>query len=203
MDRASGSGVFARDPDVLLDLIELEITDALHKQQLDSITRQLIGEWADKQGIENDEPLELETYKNHGDYKSLNDQVEAAKKELQTRTAWRIEGTLREFPKFPPVNLWFTYPIHVVDDEDVLKDVEAEGEGPTWKRNFTRKKKTPEDRKKERIESLEIAIEACGIDETVTVKKLAEYLGKSEDTVRNYIKEHGGYWIDNGEVGKK
>ena len=29
MDRASGSGVFARDPDALLDLIELEPTEAL------------------------------------------------------------------------------------------------------------------------------------------------------------------------------
>ena len=33
MDRASGSGVFARDPDALLDLIELEPTDALLKQE--------------------------------------------------------------------------------------------------------------------------------------------------------------------------
>ena len=29
MDRASGSGVFARDPDALLDIIELELTDSL------------------------------------------------------------------------------------------------------------------------------------------------------------------------------
>ncbi|MDE7212078.1 MAG: AAA family ATPase, partial [Lachnospiraceae bacterium] len=33
MDRASGSGVFARDPDALLDLIELEVSDALRKQE--------------------------------------------------------------------------------------------------------------------------------------------------------------------------
>ena len=33
MDRASGSGVFARDPDALLDLIELETTEALMKQE--------------------------------------------------------------------------------------------------------------------------------------------------------------------------
>ena len=33
MDRASGSGVFARDPDALLDLIELETTDALMSQE--------------------------------------------------------------------------------------------------------------------------------------------------------------------------
>ena len=33
MDRASGSGVFARDPDALLDLIELEISEDLIKQE--------------------------------------------------------------------------------------------------------------------------------------------------------------------------
>lgn len=33
MDRASGSGVFARDPDALLDLIELEPTEALMQQE--------------------------------------------------------------------------------------------------------------------------------------------------------------------------
>ena len=33
MDRASGSGVFARDPDALLDLIGLETTEALMKQE--------------------------------------------------------------------------------------------------------------------------------------------------------------------------
>ena len=33
MDRASGSGVFARDPDALLDLIELEVSDDLRKQE--------------------------------------------------------------------------------------------------------------------------------------------------------------------------
>ncbi|MEG2533492.1 MAG: AAA family ATPase, partial [Gordonibacter sp.] len=35
MDRVSGSGVFARDPDALLDMIELEQTDALKQQQED------------------------------------------------------------------------------------------------------------------------------------------------------------------------
>ncbi|MDT2191100.1 AAA family ATPase [Paenibacillus larvae] len=33
MDRASGSGVFARDPDALIDLVELEVTEALMKQE--------------------------------------------------------------------------------------------------------------------------------------------------------------------------
>ena len=36
MDRASGSGVFARDPDALLDLIELEVTDALITSEINN-----------------------------------------------------------------------------------------------------------------------------------------------------------------------
>ena len=32
MDRASGSGVFARDPDAMLDMTELTPTEAIRKQ---------------------------------------------------------------------------------------------------------------------------------------------------------------------------
>jgi hypothetical protein len=32
---------------------------------------------------------------------------------------------------------------------------------------------------------------------------MAEYMGKSEDTVRRYVKDHGSFWIDEGEIGKK
>lgn len=35
MDRASGSGVFARDPDAQLDLIELELTESVQKHVRD------------------------------------------------------------------------------------------------------------------------------------------------------------------------
>ena len=34
MDRASGSGVFARDPDALIDLVELEVSEELLTQRL-------------------------------------------------------------------------------------------------------------------------------------------------------------------------
>lgn len=41
MDRASGSGVFARDPDALIDLVELEITDKLlRSMQEDEVCKQ-------------------------------------------------------------------------------------------------------------------------------------------------------------------
>ena len=121
---------------------------------------------------------------------------------MKQLTAWRIEGTLREFPKFEPVNLWFDYPAHSLDQSGVLQDVQPDGDQVSWKRNF-KKKKTPEDRKKEKKESVEMAYGACSIDGKVTLGALSEYMGVTEKTVRNRLKEHGGFWIDDGVVGKK
>ena len=53
MDRVSGSGVFARDPDALIDLVEVE------------------------------------------------------RENTSDHTAWKVEGTLREFPKFEPFTIYF------------------------------------------------------------------------------------------------
>jgi RecA-family ATPase len=215
MDRASGSGVFARDPDALIDLIELELTDELLKQEenkavckvCESWLKRYVPKWEEEvsQDDQCSEKAMLEACKQllkTDIYYDMKTDVNAAIKAIQQRTAWRIEGTLREFPKFPPVNLWFNYPVHSVDEVGSLKDIKLEGENSSWRRNFT-KKKSPEQRKKDKKVSLELAYEACGFNGNVTVKSLAEYMGKSEDTVRRHVKEHGGFWIDGGEVGKK
>ena len=89
-----------------------------------------------------------------------------------------------------------------MDEDGLLKDQEAEGDKAPWQRNFS-KKKSADEVKKERKKSIETAYEACTFNGEVTVKALAEYTGKSEDTVRRYLKEHGGFWIDKGDVGKK
>ena len=118
---------------------------------------------------------------------------------MQGRTAWRIEGTLREFPKFPPVNLWFDYPVHHVDNIGVLADVEPDGEVPAWKK-AQEKRKPPGEKKAERKAAIETAYSACTIDGDVTVEALAEYMGTSEKTVRRKLKEHDSFVIENGVV---
>lgn len=215
MDRASGSGVFARDPDALLDLIELEVSEDLQKQKTNEAVCQLAMKW-----LENHRP-DWEDHVSQDDccsavqmkdaclrllkkevWQDFDLEARLAEKHAQQLTAWRIEGTLREFPKFPPLNLWFDYPAHRMDYSGVLKDVEPEGEVASWKQNF-KKKKSPEDRKKERKESLEMAFEACGIEDKVTLKSMAEYMGVSEKTVRRRVQEHGEFWIDGSEIGRK
>jgi hypothetical protein len=125
--------------------------------------------------------------------------VLAARQAIQQRTAWRIDGTLREFPKFKPVNLWFDYPTHQVDTKDILKEVESEGEKPPWQRAMD-KRKPKAVKAKDRKISLENAIDNSNFGEPVTVQTLAEYMGVTEKTVRNRVKEHGGFAIDNNII---
>ena len=37
----------------------------------------------------------------------------------------------------------------------------------------------------------------------VTISDLADYTGTTEKTVRKRLKEHGGFWIDGGNTGRK
>ena len=213
MDRASGSGVFARDPDALLDLIELPVSDELRKQEINNAVGRACADALRSAGrldeVSQDdlcsEKAALAACRDaldDAEYAALSKAAEAARKRAESMTAWRIEGTLREFQKFAPVNLWFDYPVHRGDESGVLSDVNPESEVPAWQKNF-KKKKSPEARKEDRKGSIETAYEACGIDGTVTLKAMAEYMGMTEKTVRSRIKEHGGFWIDGGNVGKK
>ena len=213
MDRASGSGVFARDPDALIDLVELELNDDILKQEKNKAVCKVCEGWLykyDKLYHASQDDLCSETqmlalcreYLENDAYECVIEDVGKARKTVESRSAWRIEGTLREFPKFAPVNLWFKYPVHNIDNIGVLKDIAVDDGMPMWKKNFS-KKKTDAERKNERKNSLETAFEACGIDDKVTVKAMAEYMGVTEKTVRNRLKEHGGFWIEEGQVGKK
>ena len=213
MDRASGSGVFARDPDALIDLVELELNDDILKQEKNKAVCKVCEGWLykyDKLYHASQDDLCSETqmlalcreYLENDAYECVIEDVGKARKTVESRSAWRIEGTLREFPKFAPVNLWFKYPVHNIDNIGVLKDIAVDDGMPTWKKNFA-KKKTDAERKNERKNSLETAFEACGIDDKVTVKAMAEYMGVSEKTVRRRLKEHGGFWIDEVQIGKK
>lgn len=217
MDRASGSGVFARDPDALIDLVELELTPELVNQEHNRIIASIYAEELKKRNpkyyeevVGEDDVLskfQMQEYINlalkKDEITEVNARVKEVEMSLVNRSAWRVEGTLREYPKFPPLNLWFEYPIHKVDEVGVLADVDPEGMiQPVWSKNIS-KKKTPEERKKERQDELESAYFALDTGEEIKIKDIAEYLQVTEKTIRNRIKEHGGFWIEEGIVGKK
>ena len=215
MDRASGSGVFARDPDALLDLIELEATEALMKQEENKAICHTCRQYLDahfqwQEDLSQDDLLSsakmiayCEEKLDKWQMKALRKQIEGAKKQTETMTAWRIEGTLREFPKFKPVNLWFDYPIHRKDESGALQDIQPEEEKPPWKKGSEKNKKSAKDRKAERRKALEEALEGSNFGDDPSLDHVAEYLGVSKRTARDRINEHGGYEIEDGIVRKK
>ena len=212
MDRASGSGVFARDPDALLDMIELPISEQLRKTEEDKAVCAVCKDWLrrflndyDSEVSQDDEQSRvrmMEHCQNHlkaNSMKLMQEDIAGAVRSVRTRTAWRIDGTLREFPKFQPVNVWFEYPVHRADQTGVLKDVDPE---ETWQKNFSKKKSNSE-RKDDRKASIVTAFSAEAEDGKASVKAISEYLGVTEQTVRNRLKEHGGFWVEDGMCGMK
>lgn len=212
MDRASGSGVFARDPDALLDYIELELSEDLLKQEENKAVCAVCETWLDKhvkdwqEEVGQDDQCSSKKMlaaankllgREH--YQKMLTGVYAARQAVQKCSAWRIEGTLREFPKFAPVNLWYKYPTHQVDEEDALKNAEAEGENP-FRKSKKNKKQLKEAKLDERKTETETAYEALKINGEVTIKDMEEYLKLSKNAVKGRLKEHGGFAIENGVI---
>ena len=219
MDRVSGSGVFARDPDALLDMIELEQTDALRQQQEDAAVcaalERTMGEvgpdgWEDVIG--EDDRVTAKRFL-EGARALLGRREEAvaleavcaARAAAKARTAWRIEGTLREFPRFEPLNLWFDYPVHLPDATGALADLESDGAGNAWagRPGRNRQAKSKAEKAAERKQAVEEAFGACDMGEGVTVKEVADFMGVSEKTARARAAEHGGFWVKGGTIGRR
>ena len=161
MDRASGSGVFARDPDALIDMTELDTENI----------------------------------------------------DTGGRTAWRIEGTLREFAPFEPINIWFDYPRHYPDTEGELTGKKVLESVPTAMQLSRKGNDAKQDRKQRRLDSLQTAFDLYsqvgkGSKATVNgwakLEDVAEYLQVSVKTVQSYIKEQardgGIFRYKNGEM---
>lgn len=215
-DRASGSGVFARDPDALLDMIGLPVREELIAQQKNAIEAEICMKWLRRfrtdwetlcsqddacsavrmREICRDVLPELSLERMAGE-------IHQAHLAAERRTAWRIEGTLREFPSFAPRNLWFDYPVHRMDVQGMLTHVQPESDMPSWGGNGMRRK-SAEERKKERKNGVETAYDACAIGgEAVTLEELAQYMGVSGKTVRRRVQESGALIIDDGAVKRK
>lgn len=221
MDRASGSGVFARDPDALLDMIELELTDAIIKEETDRETIAVCTRYLDRNSPDWQDDVSqddmcvartmLDTCRNRlcsSLYESLLRDVDAAEKAVRSRTAWRVEGTLREFPKFPPVQVWFDYPRHRVDDRGILKDLESESAAPAWRKASGKAKVKAKEKAASEKQKFEDAVNNCNMGEPPTLKDLVQWYSDSgkevtERTIRNWVKKFG-FSIDknNGAVVK-
>lgn len=222
MDRASGSGVFARDPDALIDLVELEITEALLKQEENKVICSIYERYFKqhnpvylRDSVSQDDLLSAKQMEDHSRRAIYNTEQDAAQAEIKQaleavriRSAWRVEGTLREYPKFKPVNMWFQYPIHKVDEVGSLKDIDPEGESakPPWQKASGKRKDKANAQRRSKAEEFEDAVNNCNMGEAPTLKDLTEWFSSTgkpvaERTIRDWVTKYG-FMIDknNGSV---
>lgn len=147
IDRSSGSGVFARDPDAIIDLTQLELDPAF-------VLKNAVNEFS---------------------------------------TAWRVEGSLREFANFKPVDIWFNYPIHVVDTAGAIRKHLTM---PSVKESKGGVVKVDD-------EDLDFAFNTASKDgKTANAKEMAESLDVTTKTIKRACSRTNKYVDEDGVVTK-
>ena len=208
MDRASGSGVFARDPDALLDMIELELTEDNRSQRKNAAACRLCGAYLERYDqsdkVSQDDLCNskaalaaCEKLLESSVYNRLFDEISESDATEDTVTAWRIEGTLREFPRFRPLNVWFSYPIHELDRSGVLADIQPESDRPGGRRNGKGKDNLSSSSRaqgKSKLDEMDLDSVYDKVfdynDGVVTIAEFAKKLDVPRQTLSDYIKKH-------------
>ena len=142
IDRGSGSGVFGRAPDAVVDLTELVL-----------------------------EP---------GTLAAAREVVSLAAS--PALTGWRMSFTLREFPPHPPLDVWFTWPLHVEDMTGLLE---------TCKPNYgglseARRQKLDQDKIDKMAKFEEVCERLIGEGDHCLREEVMRALGVSDTTANRY-----------------
>ena len=210
-DRGSGSGVFSRNPDAILDLIELPLTDKRREQVENYMVTEALEAFGRAEGLDLTQwPADARApadaailsfchaFPEHGQAAAAH--VLEARCRAADFSGWRVEATLREFAPMRQRNVWFSYPIHTVDRWDLLKDAKASGEEAPWVAEQRAKAEAKAERAQEIQESLERNIEAAGGPGMATIEKIEEMSGQSDDTIRRHLKSSRKFGYHKGTI---
>lgn len=197
IDRMSGSGVLARDPDAIVDLLELEYTPDAKKWLYEKHMRTTIEWYLDtyakgwRETIPDEDELndikileECTRYRLSNDIKgAMNRDIQQQQGALETITPIRFSASVREFPPLVPRNVYFMHPLHYADTDDIFEDAKPLDQAMTSK---VEEKKSKMDRMKYLYMTGKIARDEEGF---VTVDDMAEAMGISAKTVQRYLNE--------------
>ena len=219
MDRASGSGVFGRDPDALLDLIELPLTEDAKRQTVRNAALEAGSTWlkSNHRDVWTDLPQAHDFNMPEDYYSAVRERtgiadwlgdflgiMHAAEEAADAYTGLRVDGTLREFKRFKPVDVWFKHPIHEVDETGMLQDIKPDEDGRSrsnrnLKKSGKRAEKTPEERANDTRVEFEEVFEMLDVEGKgkVKVEDFLKNVRYKERTLKDRLKLFDGkYSID-------
>ena len=215
-DRGSGSGVFARDADLMIDLMELSIDGqtraALQNNYLCNFWKTKLDEtdpdWVNKcsesekkssgalaslyQSIKGTDPSNI--------FIMVMNQQQAFESEMNQSTAFRMEFVVRGFPPVKNQNIIFRYPIHILDKDGILITASPEIHVPG-----VNKKDTPE----VKAQKMEVFVDTVdqlimsSKDGYTTYAEVAEELDVDTKTITRRLNAcEGRYEVEKGGKGR-
>ena len=204
MDRASGSGVFARDPDAIIDMTDVSLKPEMLAERNAKVTCETIDNYIAENYSDIYSSLVTEENRENAvammavlgklpeeEQENVLAQIRREQARLDDTTEWVVDGTLREFKSFSPLHVRFEYPVHTVlgaADKEMLKSAD-----PIEKAHKARKEKA----KVDALNKLQIAFEGLQKDadhiSPVRVCELIQETGMCRNTVKK--------WIDHPESG--
>lgn len=197
-DRASGSGVFARDADTMVDMIELEINKDIYLAMRNRFACSYWMRMLDEKYVGWKDDATEEDLQNSGALASLykakskvTDRVvrflnqnidEDFQNTMRGRVPLRLEFTLREFASPEPVNCFFSHPIHVPDNDGVLDAAD-----PLSHIQGEKKEKVKKVKKSKEDAFYEVLFATVLEKGYATYKDLSSALKKSDRTIQRMV----------------
>lgn len=211
IDRASGSGVFARDPDAIVDMTELEISETdraeIRARFMEEVNDRLLhesGQWDNLAAIKPEsltDRIAKQDYveefltRNPGRRETYESDLKAAD-EIACGHGFRVSMTLREFKTPDPIEVLFGYPVHVLDHTGYMKSLFLNGDNNIGSLN----KKKAEVTEKRRDEKTEYYKKKRESGETVTISEMTKRFSCSVNTIKRWAAKADGITTGNGYV---
>lgn len=219
MERSSGSGVFSRDPDSILTATPLPVDENLRTTHvIDEECRFIAGEIAkynpDHQVPEADmmNTRKMDDHLMSAFVDLPNKQVllqQIAKKRQQVKeqaalhTAWRLEGTLREFPSFAPISYWFKYPVYEVDHKLDTVAIENPENHAKWKKSMQEANQSKNEKAQSELEeAYQQLVDFHNDGAPISIVELAANLGISRQAAYKRVKKSELFEATDGIVTK-
>ena len=225
MDRASGSGVFARDPDALLDLIELPLKDSHYDYLKNDAACRTVWEFFRDRGTDCGSELGADGVMSktqmmdfardnleQQELAVLEAEISAAEEHAAHTTAWRVSCTLREFAAPADRDIYFSHPTHSLDETGALADIRPDVEIGGRVLHQRDKAKSKEDKAKDELQALMDAYTILSFDkdmsnnEFVTVQEIIdrseEFFGKPLKRAAIYkkLKKYRCFKVEKGNI---
>lgn len=127
-----------------------------------------------------------------------NDAPDIVKELMKQEKPMELSFVLRDFKDQPSQKIWFNYPLHYIDSQNLLENCYVEGSD---KANFGKNPNRKSDDEKRRM--LEDAFAECQKDGKARISDMAAYLETQARTVREYNMQLGLYAYTTGYLSEQ